>query len=94
MKYAIKVTEGHIRAGKTRDCADCPIALALSAALNLECRVDHYAWFAIEPGLSVSKTTAHWLPPIARQFVDDFDAGHYVGPFEFEVEWEPQLGTK
>jgi len=83
----VKVTKNHIDRGKPDSCYNCPIALAL-----------HEADYAVSYMVTVSPVHVHLefsgietemdlpLPQIACDFIDDFDNGRKVKPFEFELE--------
>ena len=83
---AIAVTEEHILHGKAKSCEECPIALAIHAAI---------------PGLEEIEVTdcvvrvcaagRGWraeMPRIGSAFTWRFDQGVHVDPFTFNLTWE------
>jgi hypothetical protein len=84
----IKVEQRHIDAGvKFAPCA-CPIALAL-----MDC-VPHEPHDVVSVGTHSCGVTPHGrsgLPVAAWDFIRRFDAGLPVAPFEFEVEFVPEV---
>ena len=87
MEVTVKVLDRHIQKGKPNKCAECPIALALVDAGFDRPWVDHSLvhYFAKPDG--VREELYHfWLPGDAVGFVEDFDEGKPVKPFEFIVD--------
>jgi hypothetical protein len=90
----IRVTADHIAKGQRCDSESCPIALAVSEQWGPCHRIqvdpagiivfpgDLDRWWTVDP------------PPLAAQlFMEAFDEGHSVEPFEFAVEWIDQDGV-
>jgi hypothetical protein len=75
----IKVTKKHILAGRPCYCKRCPIALALKDAkihkANLIFVGNRRIW--------IGETPFYELPKKAVNFIERFDAGKSVKPFEF-----------
>ncbi len=71
----IQVTQSHIDRGDPRNCAGCPIALALKDA------TDHNWWVGVRSAMS--STITRILPTEASAFINAFDCGAEVEPFEF-----------
>ena len=85
----IRVTADHIAEGYRRDACFCPIARAIrgfwpgrqegavevGGYLPRFARVYDAGWWRAE------------LPAAAQVFMQDFDEGSPVAPFEFTVEW-------
>ena len=82
-KVKIQVTQEHIEHGIPNNCSCCPIALAVQEVFPRQ---------IVEVGqfdLTVGGTKRHLeyeLPEEASDFVEQFDMGHYVRPFDFELE--------
>lgn len=74
----IKVTEKDIKYGEERCPGTCPIARAINRELPGQdvmvfksiCEINHYEYE---------------LPPRAYDFIEQFDAGLPVEPFEFDI---------
>lgn len=83
MKYVIKVTEECIKNGIQGNPQSCPIAWALKDIFVEDYGVtnDYIRIFESESG---SKYCA--VPPEVTNFVDDFDDGKPVQPFEFVLD--------
>jgi hypothetical protein len=75
----IRVTEEHIKAGKPDNCRFCPIAIAITEAL------EHKYIVVVKPKLCYTCGRVFALPEIARNFIRSFDLGKHVEPFEFEL---------
>lgn len=77
----IKVTQKNIEEGKKCSRGWCPIAQAMRDKFGKDCdpRVD---WHHIALGAS----TYYETPATAVQFIEDFDNGRSVEPFEFELK--------
>ena len=86
----VRVTAGHIEAGRVADCRLCPVARAVKDAIGMPgAVVDAYAssiivWPAEVDALAVRR--AH-TPFEVREFIGRFDNGLPVAPFEFELTW-------
>ena len=81
----IKVTQKNIDKGYRGSCDTCPLALALKEAIPTARLVS----VGTESIGFTREGQSRWkiikLPPQARFFVDDFDAGKPVKPFEFDL---------
>ena len=77
----IKVTQEHIDSGVRGDCSKCPIALAISEQVNNRVGVS-------KGGIIIPYLYETFLetPPLAREFIEKFDAGKEVEPFVFNLE--------
>ena len=83
----IEVTAEDIRNGRKHDCQYCPVARAIARATGKETLV----------GLrtcqirSSSYTPWCWLilPFAVLEFIESFDAGALVQPFDFELDLAP-----
>ncbi len=90
MKYKVKVTRNHIRAGTPGECCACPVALALDDAFP-DFHFDVYMQTA-----KVYPQGEHWthnsptaslnLPLAVSRFIRRFDSGRPCRPFTFTVE--------
>lgn len=78
----ISVTEEDIQRGFP-NCDRCPVALAVSRQMGQHASV-----------------TLHWVrtadllakvPTVVRNFIEDFDRGLPVSPFNFQLEWWPDI---
>jgi len=90
----IKVTEEDIAAGKDNDGDSCPIALACKREIKEAIRVSHsaiyfpYTFNDATPFVPDIDRVC-WLPKTAIGFIQLFDNGLKVDPFEFEIEYPP-----
>lgn len=77
----IKVTQQHIDNGVKFDCSKCPIALAMTEKFP-NCAVGLYVYWvdATDPAVDCKL-----LPVNTIKFIEMFDSGKKVEPFEFEV---------
>ena len=80
----IHVTQEDINRGWARDCGKCPIALAaLRAFLGA-------TWVSVTGEIQVSFESGRvqdWsMPDLAFSFMDTFDNGHEVTPFQFTAQ--------
>jgi hypothetical protein len=84
----VRVTQEDIDEGTKGDCTFCPIALAVDRALGGECCV------AVTIFDVYITENAHAevfpLPSEARQFIQRFDKGKPVSPFEFELDLDAE----
>jgi hypothetical protein len=78
----IRVTQKHIANGKTHDCFNCPVALALDSAGLGIVKVDKDGFF-IDPPLNHTRYIS--LPQIAKNFISRFDSGLPVKPITFKL---------
>ncbi len=79
----IRVTQECIDAGTPRACGSCPVALAVIDAFLEKVRVEVFGF-----GISVvnqTKLKNFFLPEVAFKFMEKFDRGESVEPFEFEA---------
>ncbi|HYT44605.1 MAG TPA: hypothetical protein VEP90_19905 [Methylomirabilota bacterium] len=82
----VKVTQENIDNGTAADCRACPIALAVLSATKLEGKFNKVSvarcsvWFVTPEDVFDYK-----LPESARMFIQRFDSGQMVYPFEFEL---------
>ncbi len=89
-EITVTVTQEHIDRGRRRGCSDCPVALAILAAVPGLSGVDvmnpdlgYTLLFDGSGGASTLK-----LPQPACDFIYRFDAGLDVSPFTFAAEVE------
>lgn len=80
----ISVTQAHINEGVPKVGAQCPIALAIKEATGANAYVGNSEIFLDNP------ETERGIPhsPTISSFIDAFDDGLPVQPFEFELELE------
>ena len=96
----IQVTEEHIRQGKPKDTASCPIALAIKDDPKFEKMAGSVNELGVGYNYSLADaertvvadvrkegllTSRYKLPDDALQFVKQFDKGQPVDPTEFEL---------
>ena len=84
----IRITEQHISEGISH-CEKCPIALAL-----IDNGFDNVCVISDE-FTGVDKTGQPWsyaLPWVCRVFIDLFDKGENVEPFDFDIIEHPVSG--
>ena len=89
MKHNIKVTQEHINKGKRKDYSSCPIALAVKDVFPndvIEVGQFDLTFENCDYESGNGKYLGYELPNIACNFVEDFDAGRNVKPFDFELE--------
>ena len=74
----ISVTQEDIEQGQRENCNYCPVALAIKRVVK--------PW-DMAVGTSTCGINAHsyTLPTVAMMFIDSFDKGLPVQPFEFEL---------
>lgn len=75
----IEVTDEDIARGEPRSALACPIACALRRAGMLDVSVSLTS-------ITVGHLTYKPMPPEAKAFIRDFDAGAPVTPFAFSVD--------
>lgn len=87
----ISVTAEHINAGEQRDCADCPVALAIKDTLHpLSIEItDDFIHF----GLPGGRYSPVHTPENVSYFVDKFDDGQPVQPFTFTLELPDEVAV-
>lgn len=83
----IQVTAEDIANGKREDCNYCPIALAVGRATH--CKRVSVGRRIIMWDIRFVQSKSAWMPSVAKEFINVFDAfgSNYVSPFEFEVEF-------
>jgi hypothetical protein len=74
----IEVTEWDIRYGLKGNCSFCPVAIAMTSALQRRVHV------AVTSGQFHDTWGAFRLPAEVSSFIRAFDAGNPVEPFAFE----------
>lgn len=85
----IEVKQEHIAKGRRQSCYKCPIALAISEAMNVE-----------NPEVGSGRVRIgdvyYWLPSEAKDFINRFDAKYppAVGPFSFELSGPKKIETQ
>ena len=83
----VMVAQDDIDNGTACDCYLCPVARALQR-LGLDAEVDDTDVLMIDKHLW---TIEFPLPDPAREFIAKYDTGLPVEPFEFEMEFPPEL---
>lgn len=78
----VKVTADDIEKGERGNPCFCPIAQAVRRELDLQ--VPHLT--EVGELCMIVRSATFRLPDTARKFVDDFDSGRDVEPFEFTAE--------
>lgn len=78
----ISITQSDIDQGKRHEARFCPIAMAASRAFHRDIWI---GWIRGYSHPHVSPEVVFSLPADARVFVQEFDDGKEVQPFEFEV---------
>lgn len=81
-KVRIYVTKDNIAKGERTQIYCCPVALALKRTLNKEALVNQ-SWIDINTVLGYHQLTT---PQKASNFINNFDAGREVKPFQFTLE--------
>ena len=79
----ISVTAKDITEGDAEECTSCPIALAAARKFP-DRRVRVYPLSIVLA--AIGTYSRYMLPAEAIRFVDDFDNGHSVQPFTFQLE--------
>jgi hypothetical protein len=82
----ICVTAEDIKKGRRGSPKRCPIALATKRACGVRAVVGTDGTMWVETSSACVEIS---LSLAAMNFVDDFDLGLAVGPFEFDVNFEP-----
>jgi hypothetical protein len=83
----VRVTAEHIAAGIASNCFRCPAALAVLQALGDpgdRVEVRHHCVFLYLAGGRRYRADS---PVELSRFIDAFDDGERVEPFEFELNW-------
>ena len=89
-KLHVKVEDYHIKTGTPRVNCACPISLAVTPLLPAGSKaIIGDDWWAIETGFSRKDGPFMLLPKVAVEFVEKFDKGKKVEPFEFDLEFVP-----
>jgi len=89
MRWIIKVTQADINEGLRGSCVSCPLARAAVRKLNSPVMIGDrliVCW-----GGQRHKAEEFRLPPVAINFIDDFDHGRPVAPFKFQLGHEYEL---
>lgn len=84
----IKVTENHIAQGEKESCSYCPVALAISEVIGLGDEDYIKVTDNVEIGIMVKKEMHHYqfeYPNNVCEFINKFDRGLVVEPFEFDL---------
>lgn len=81
----VHVTETDISAGIVSDCEKCPVARAISRALELEIMVDTDSFYSEWDDVTLDGLASIPLPAEAQAFIAIFDDGGYVLPFTFPI---------
>ena len=89
MSETIRVTADHIAEGERGNPCACPVALAVRDQTGAQIAYVDMATVAITR--RNHDFEAH-SPPQVSHFVDAFDHGHPVEPFEFTVTWQDGVG--
>lgn len=96
MPARIRVSMHCIEEGEPSNPRECPIALALAAALP---ELDFYSIYVgcegwirfslLERDLDSASCPYYrgWMPPEARAFIDEFDENGFAPPIEFAVSF-------
>lgn len=82
----VSVTAEDIRQGRPSAVSDCPVALALRRALE---EAGMKPWAGVCPGhfhWPSHENEVPWPDERVQKFINSFDAGQPVEPFEFDVE--------
>jgi len=88
----VEVTFDDILQGTPGACGSCPIALAAQRLLDTDrFKVEVSLLSLICLNLDGDLSGLAELPPDARAFIDGFDHGADVEPFEFEIELPDEL---
>jgi hypothetical protein len=77
----IRVTQRHIKKGKSNKPKSCPIALALKERFHRPVKVGADK---VEVNYDYGQIV-YYLPDEATQFVYNFDGGYKVKPFSFQL---------
>jgi len=84
----VRVTAGHIAKGTRSDPCACPVAHAVMDALPSPCEVDLYVGrIYIRP--DAGDLVIVEQPASVIDFIEAFDDGQPVQPFEFTLDWQP-----
>lgn len=85
MRIKVQVNNTDIKSGKKCHAKRCPIALALKPLLKIEYRVDK---LQLSKGKikTYAKTKRRKFPLKAQSFIEKFDSGEKVKPFNFYID--------
>lgn len=93
MSTVINVTAEHVADGWPGNCAECPVALAVTAALPdievIEVKSDpvaESAWINAWPSWAAPFVRIP-LPHEAYEFIKSFDGSGTAEPFSFEIDY-------
>lgn len=90
-KLHVKVKDYHIKCGIPNNSTECVLALAIGEAIGANLHM-------VEVGLGSTSFWLHdkdyWLnlPPKAVEFMNAFDNGGNVEPFEFDIDLNDRKG--
>jgi len=79
----IQITEQHIKEGKPKRCALCPVALALKESLNVSVVSVYYDTIIIVH--KVGDVRSYQTPKDLREFLKNLDACRPMKPLKFEL---------
>ena len=87
----VEVTQADIDTGEQKNCARCPVALAVMRAMpGVEVEVVPGKAWILPPDTPEARRWYDWepcpLPDKARDFVWRFDQGWVAKPFTFDLE--------
>lgn len=83
----VTVTAAHIARGEPGVYGSCPIALALSEAINSPAWRARVSVFCDTVAVFGDDVWPAALPPEALDFIGRFDNGETVAPFSFDLTW-------
>lgn len=86
----IRVTQGDINDGETCDALHCPLAEAMSRALDRVVSVGCSVWCFVGDGGELLQPM-YSLPAEANRFAAEFDRREKVAPFEFDLSLNPYM---
>jgi hypothetical protein len=85
----VQVTAADIERGVAGDDCKCPVALAIRRATGIPTSVGDGV---IVIDYATPQQVEIWSPEDVAHFVEEFDLGHDVEPFEFELEYPTEDG--
>lgn len=80
MANKIQVTRHHIDNGERNNCEKCPVARAILADYG-----EDITYLSVEQGTIDINDLVYATPASVSQFINYFDDGQPVEPFEFEL---------
>lgn len=85
----VHVTAEHIAAGERFNCFECPVALAIDAAIGVVSAIAGPRFIAVRPTPAEVGSWAlercAYTPTAVADFMRAFDRGEEVAPFTFEL---------